>query len=190
MLTYLIVAEIGYMVGGIWLGNAQGITGATYHIMADAMMTSCLFMAVGCFIYKLGDANISSLAGIFKKMPLTTVGFLFGAFSMIGIPPTCGFFSKWFLISGAYQSGNWFFMAALLFSSLINAILFFRIIEVGYFGDLSKGHSHSGREKISEAPMSMVIPTLAIGVLLLGLGLSTNAIVSNIIVHVIPKGIL
>jgi multicomponent Na+:H+ antiporter subunit D len=133
MLTYLVVAEIGYMVGGAWLGNRAGLTGATYHILADAMMTLCLFMAVGCIIYKTKTQTLDGIKGAFKKMPITLACFLLGAFSMIGIPPTCGFFSKWYLLSGAFQAGQWLFFVSLLFSSLVNAILFFRIIEIGYF---------------------------------------------------------
>ena len=60
MLTYLIVAEIGYMVGGAWTGTAAGLTGAIYHIMADGLMTVCLFMAIGSVIYRKGKANLKA----------------------------------------------------------------------------------------------------------------------------------
>ncbi len=188
MLTYLIVAEIGYMVGGIWMGNANGLTGATYHIIADGFMTTCLFMAIGCIIYKVGNGSIESMKGIFKKMPLTMVGFIVGAFSMIGIPPTCGFFSKWYLLTGAFESGNWAFFVALLFSSLINAVLFFRLIEIGFFRSLSEEtpNPHGASESIQEAPAIMTIPLLVVAAFLIGIGLYTNEIVTHVISHVIP----
>jgi multicomponent Na+:H+ antiporter subunit D len=183
MLTYLIVAEIGYMVGGAWLGNANGFTGASYHIIADGFMTLCLFLAVGCIIYKIGDAQISSMKGIFTKMPITMIGFLVGAFSMIGVPPTCGFFSKWYLISGAYEAQAWPFMVALLISSLVNAILFFRIIEVGYFQAMPNEdpEAHPKQQKYNEAPISMLIPLLTTAAILIGIGLYTSEIVTYLI---------
>ena len=183
MLTYLIVAEIGYMVGGAWLGNANGFTGASYHIIADGFMTLCLFLAIGCIIYKVGDASLSSMKGIFTKMPITMVGFLIGAFSMIGIPPTCGFFSKWYLISGAYEASAWAFLVALLISSLVNAVLFFRIIEVGYFQALpsEEPNHHHPKIKRDEAPLTMLIPLLTTAGLLIGIGLYTADIVTYLI---------
>lgn len=192
MLTYIIVAEIGYMVGGVWLANKAGITGATYHIFSDAMMTLCLFMAVGCVLYRAKDRSFESMRGIFRRMPVTMVAFVIGAFAMIGIPPTCGFFSKWYLISGAIQAGHWGFGAALVFSSLINAVMFFRLFEIGYYRkfDENGDHHHDEKIKVEEAPMSMVVPLVIVSISLIVIGLYTNEIVTNLIDFVIPKGVL
>ncbi|MGB6290905.1 MAG: proton-conducting transporter membrane subunit, partial [Desulfobulbales bacterium] len=122
MLTYLIVAEVGYMVGGAWLASSTGLTGAILHIVNDALMTLCLFIFAGIVIYKKGGQQLQDLAGLYKKMPVTMAAFTVGALSMIGVPPTAGFFSKWYLILGAIDAGKYHFMAALLFSSLVNAI--------------------------------------------------------------------
>ena len=149
MLTYVIVAEVGYMVGGVFLANANGLTGAVLHIVNDALMTLCLFLAVAAIIYRQGSVALSSLQGIYHRMPLTMAAFTLGAFAMIGVPPTCGFYSKWYLILGGIDAGHWGFVIALVWSSLINAILFFRIIELGYFGSLADGqhHEHSPAER-------------------------------------------
>jgi multicomponent Na+:H+ antiporter subunit D len=136
MLTYIIVAEIGYMTGGAWVANASGFIGATYHILADGLMTLCLFMAVGAIIYRTGDCSKAAMRNIFQKMPVTAVVFMIGAASIIGVPPTCGFFSKWYLIQGAVEAGAWVFVAALLVASLVAAIMFFRLLEIAFFGDL------------------------------------------------------
>lgn len=172
MLCYLIVAEVGYMVGGVWLGNALGLTGATYHIIADALMTLCLFMAVGCIIYKAKRSDFDAMKGAFRRMPLTMAAFVVGALSMIGIPPTCGFFSKWYLILGAIEAQQFIFLGALLLSSLVNAILFFRLFEIGYFG-----HSEHS-EGIQEAPATMLAPLLIVALLVIGVGLFTQDIVT------------
>lgn len=185
MLSYLIIAEVGYMVGGAWMANHYGMVGAIYHIFSDAFMTLCLFLAASVLIYKTKQTAIAGLAGMYKKMPVTMGAFTVGALSMIGAPPTCGFFSKYYLIRGGIEAGHWEYVAALLFSSLVNAILFFRIIETAYFNPLpgegeSEGHGdHEESEgtQIDEAPASMVAPLVAAAAALLFIGLYNREIV-------------
>lgn len=184
MLTFLIIAEVGYMVGGVWLANEVGVTGTIFHIVSDAFMTLCVFLFAGIVFSKTGGRDIYSLEGLFKKMPLTMVGFLVGAFSLIGIPPTAGFFSKWYLVQGGIQSGNWEYVVALLISSLVNAVLFFRIIEIAYFGkkppeghDHHHGHDHT---RISEASFTMLVPLLSTAAILILIGLYNKEMVSVI----------
>ena len=190
MLTYIIIAEVGYMVGGAWLGNRDGLTGAILHIMNDAVMTLCVFLAVGNLVYKLKSYAFADLSGAFGKMPFTMWAFVAGGLSIIGIPPSCGFFSKWYLISGAIKSGHYEFMAALLFSSLVNVILFFRIIEITYFEPFEDhAHGHHGKN-IDEAPLSALIPLLIVAAGLFVLGFFTSDFVRLIIQFAIPKGIV
>jgi len=191
MLTYIIIAEVGYMVGGAWLGNRAGMTGAILHIANDALMTLCVFLAVGNIVYKAKGHRFEDLQGLFKKMPFTMGGFVIGAISIIGVPPTCGFFSKWYLISGAIQAGQYHFMAALLFSSLVSIVLFFRVIEIGYFEPFSDHHGHDHpAEPMDEAPLSMVVPLLIVAAGLILVGLYTGDIVDHIIRFAIPKGLV
>ncbi len=176
VLTYLIVAEVGYMVGGAWLANEAGMTGAIYHILADALMTLCLFFAIGLVILRTGEHRLIAFRGLFRKMPLTMMGFTVGALSMIGLPPTCGFFSKWYLVEGGIQAGQWGYVIALLFSSLINAVIFFRLIELAYFQDVEVDEDADDDPDmrpavaLQHAPWSMLLPLLvsAAGLLLLG----------------------
>jgi len=190
MLTYIIVAEVGYMVGGFWLGNKAGVTGATLHIINDAAMTLTLFMAVSAIIWKLGSDRFEDLQGLFGKMPFTMTGFVLAALAVIGIPPTCGFFSKWYLITGGIHAGQWAFVAALLFSSLVNAVLFFRIFEIAFFEPFAEGHGHHDHgPALSEAPVTMVVPLLLAALSLIALGLYSGDIVTKLIQLAIPAGI-
>ena len=110
-----------------------------------------------------------------------------GALSIIGIPPTCGFFSKWYLISGGIAAGHWGFVAALLFSSVVMAIVFFRLFEIGYF---KSGHDQEVVPLGSnEAPKSMVFPLLIVAVSLIGIGLYTNELVRTVIRFALPEGL-
>ena len=182
MLTYLIIAEVGYMVGGAWLGNYAGMVGATYHILSDAAMTFCLFLAAGILIHRTGEARMDAFNGAFKKYPLTMIGFTIGALAMIGLPPTCGFFSKFYLIKGGIEAGQWGFVVALLISSLVNAVIFFRIFERAYFPkELQVGFDHVADPDaqptsiLGRVPNTMLIPLLisAASLLLIGLGNQT-----------------
>jgi multicomponent Na+:H+ antiporter subunit D len=187
MLTYIIVAEVGYMVGGAWLGNRAGLTGAVLHIVNDALMTLCAFLVVGNIVYKVKGYAFEDLKGLFSKMPFTMGAFVIGALSIIGVPPTCGFFSKWYLISGAIQAGHYGFMVALIFSSLVNVILFFRIIEIGYYEPFSDHHGHDHpAEPMAEAPLTMLVPLYIVAAGLILVGLYTGNIVNHIIQFVIP----
>jgi multicomponent Na+:H+ antiporter subunit D len=112
---------------------------------------------------------------------------------MIGVPPTCGFFSKWYLILGAIEAGRWGFMIALIFSSLVNAVLFFRVIEVAFFeerGGHGGGHgSGHDAEPVDEAPLTMLIPLLVVAGALIAIGLGTGEIVESVIRFTVPAGI-
>ncbi|MEA3470872.1 MAG: monovalent cation/H+ antiporter subunit D family protein, partial [Thermodesulfobacteriota bacterium] len=190
MLCYIIVAEVGYMVGGIGLANSVAIKGVVLHIMNDVVMTLGLFTVAGIISFKMRSHNLSDFEGLFKKMTFTMTAFVVVALSIIGVPPTCGFFSKWYLIQGSVIAGNWIFVVAILFSSLINIVLFFRIIEIGYYSfdsSVSHGHGNDGDSVISEAPVSMLVPTLVVAVIILLIGLYNQSIITNIIQYAVPK---
>ena len=190
MLTYLIIAEVGYMVGGVWLANAQGMTGAILHIVNDALMTLCLFLAVSAIAYRTGGLDFEQLRGLYRRMPVTMAALTVGALSMIGVPPTCGFFSKWYLILGGIEAGQWLYVGALIFSSLVNAVLFFRIIEIAYFRTPQAGHAGHGHEvdTLREAPAAMLQPLVLAAASLIGVGLATGPLVQHVIRIALPGG--
>jgi len=194
MLSYIIIAEVGYIVMGVSVGNRMGFTGAVLHILNDAFMMACLFLAVGAIEYKTGSRSLNDFSNLYKKMPLTMAAFTIGGLSIVGIPPTCGFFSKWYLVIGAIDSQNWVFAAALLLSSLLTAVIFFKILVRIYFGDSSESHPStpgtlgSLDPSFNEAPLSMLLPTgiMAIGVLTLGF--FSGKIISSVIQFTVPGG--
>jgi multicomponent Na+:H+ antiporter subunit D len=190
MLCYILIAEVGYMVGGLGVANTIAIRGAILHILNDAVMTAGLFIVAGIIMHKIKDRRLSDFEGLFQRMPFTMSAFVVCALSMIGVPPTCGFFSKWYLIQGAMLAGEWPFVAALLGSSLINVILFFRIIEVGYAFQSPMPTLHHTRQsagRIDEAPLSMLIPAMGIAAAILLIGFCNRAIVAHIIDFALPR---
>jgi multicomponent Na+:H+ antiporter subunit D len=192
ILVYIIVAEVGYMVGGLWIGNRISISGSILHIVNDAAMTLCVFLAAVSLRFTLKGDSFTALRGSFRKMPYTMAGLVVGGLSIIGVPPTCGFFSKWYLISGALAAGTYHFVVALLLSSLINVVLFFRIFEIGHFEPFPGKDSHHGQKAItiSESPLSMVAMLLLVSVGLIALGLFSSDLMTRIILPSIPAGVL
>ncbi|MDO8785768.1 MAG: monovalent cation/H+ antiporter subunit D family protein [Syntrophales bacterium] len=192
MLSYVLIAEVGYIVMGISLANRMGFTGAILHILNDAFMMTCLFLVAGAVMYKVGTRNICCFGGLHRKMPFTMAAFTIAALSIIGIPPTCGFFSKWYLILGAIDAQKWIFAAVLLFSSLLTAVVFFRVIETIYFKPSEAVHAHNGgsHEEIvrDEVPLSMLIPIFVLVAGILVLGVFSGKIISNVIQFAVPAG--
>jgi len=195
MLAFIVVSEVGYMVGGAWLGNRLGMTGAVLHLVNDAVMTFCVFLAAGCIFHKVRGTAFEDLQGLFKKMPWTMAALAAGALAIIGVPPTCGFFSKWYLIRGAIDAGQWVFVVGLLFSSLVNVVLFFRLFEIAFFEPMAEGHGHGGHGHapavaLAEAPLSMLLPLIAAALGLVALGLATGPLVKYVITPILPAGLV
>ncbi len=182
MLTYIIVSEIGYIVGGAWLANRTAMSGAILHIVNDTVMTFCIFLAVGAISKNIGTVRIDNLSGLFSKMPFTMAGFVAGALSIIGVPPTCGFFSKWYLILGALKAGSYSFVAALIISSLINVALFFRIFESAFFTTphVSSSYGHTA-VVIKESSVNTMIPLLVTAAGLVAMGIFSGLIMNRVI---------
>ena len=203
MLGYLIVAEVGYMVGGIWIYNYYGLIGSIFHIISDACMTLCLFLGAGIILRKCKTTHFDGLRGLFAKMPLTMAGFFVGGFSIIGLPPTCGFFSKWYLITGGMVSERWEYMIVLMFSTMVMVVLFFRLIErihlaVSESGtNLGKGHGDLGlseeQTRFDEAPLVMLIPLLISASVVILIGIYNQDVVNQIEVFLqsydLPTGV-
>lgn len=171
MLAYSSIAQIGYVGIGIAIGNFYGLLGAVLHIINHSFMKSGLFFCVGGIRYKYGVYALDRVGQIYRKMPKTAVVIVVSALSMVGIPPTAGFFSKWYLALGAAQAGSYAYIAVLVISSLLNAIYFFGLLE-HIFMDEDPDSEELHPETKRELPWKMMVPIAlcGIGVLALGLG--------------------
>ncbi|MDP1808084.1 MAG: proton-conducting transporter membrane subunit [Actinomycetota bacterium] len=202
MLAYSSVAQIGYVMLGISLLTPFGLTGGVLHIFNHALMKGSLFLAAGVIIHQTGLRNLEDLSGIGKRLPLTMTAFTLSAFSMIGIPPFVGFFSKLYLALGALQAGrsgyisHWSaygIVAALIVSGLLNIVYYAPIIIRGWFGkpvaDSGPAHTHghghattatahdgghSVKIRRVEPSWLMLVPMLALAFATLVFGLDIN----------------
>jgi multicomponent Na+:H+ antiporter subunit D len=180
MLAYSSVGQIGYIVLGAALANHTALAGSILHILNHALMKGALFMVVGCVVYRTGAQDIRQLYGMGRKMPLTMGAFTVAALSMIGVPLTVGFVSKWYLAVGALEADRWYIVPVILLSSLLTAVYFWRIIEGIYFGgretaDAREGMNEPVRDRggVGEAPAGMLAPMLVMAALCVFFGTMT-----------------
>lgn len=187
MLAYSSVAQIGYIAVGLAIGSVYGLIGAVLHVVNHAFMKSSLFMVIGGIQYRFGEFRISQLGQIHKKMPLTVVTLCIAALGMIGIPPTGGFFSKWYIMLGAMTTQQYIYVAVLVISSLLNAVYFFRVMEnvfVNKDPQLKEVNPPAGK---LELPLQMLIPIVVMGLGILVLGFCNASIVDGIIKLGLPE---
>ncbi len=133
LLAFSSVAQIGYMVLGIALASSAGLAAGLIHVFNHAIIKVTLFLCVANIIYYTGTDSISKLAGIGKKMPFTVAMLVIAGLSLIGVPLTAGFISKWFLIDAVIAKDLWLLVVLVVFSSILAVVYIWKIVEVAYF---------------------------------------------------------
>jgi multicomponent Na+:H+ antiporter subunit D len=173
MLSYVIIAEIGYIIGGIGVANTTALKGAIFHIVNDAMMMACLFLVAGLVVYRTNGHRIADFKGIFRTMPFTA--------------------SIFTVLLGGIEANQWGFVAALLVSTLISVALFFRIFDKGLYTHVQEngpdGKGSADNPNAGEAPLSMLLPAFALALAILLVGIYNQVIVNQVIRFAVPTGL-
>ena len=172
MLAYSSVSNVGYIVLGIGLApfTSLGLTPAMMHIINHAMIKGCMFMAACAFIYRLDIWDIRTFTGLGRRMPLTCFTLIIAALAMIGMPPSAGFVTKWYLIQASLEAGRYVFVGVIFFSTLLMIVYFWRVIEIMYIRPVESG-DEATNIKTCEAPLSMLIPCMILGFLTFFMGI-------------------
>lgn len=168
MLAYSSLAQIGYMVLGISFASVTGLTGGIVHLFNHALTKGGLFLAMGCVAMRVGSTKLEDMRGLGKTMPVTMFLWVLGGLSLIGVPATAGFVSKWYLVGAALEAGHWPVAVLILLSSLLAVIYVWRVVEVAYFRD------PPAETSVREAPAAMLIPTCVLIGAVLFFGLQTT----------------
>jgi multicomponent Na+:H+ antiporter subunit D len=176
MLAYSSVAQIGYIILGISLASTAGVAAGMLHLFNHAIIKGALFLAMGCVFLRLGSVELKDMHGLARQMPWTMAAFVVGGLSLVGVPLTAGFISKWYLVSAALADGYWPLAVLVLVSSLLALMYIWRVVEAAYFhGPVAAMH------RVKEAPLSMLIPVwLLIGA---NLYVGMNASLISAIAH-------
>lgn len=170
-LAYSTVSQLGYILLGIVLLNKNSFVGSMLHLINHAVIKITLFFCAGAIMYTTGKTEIGQIKGIGRQMPITMWCFAISSVSLIGIPPTNGFVSKWFLAQGALVEGKIAFPAILLLSALLTAMYLLPVVTAAFF---KKGDNVISLNK--EAPKKLLIPIVCITVITVFLGLFPNPI--------------
>jgi multicomponent Na+:H+ antiporter subunit D len=184
MLAYSSVAQIGYIALGLGLGSTYALIGAVLHIVNHACMKSCLFLVSSNLETRGHGLSIKSFgAALRREMPLTSAAFAIAAISMIGLPPTAGFFSKWYLLLASFEANQWPFVIVILVSSLLNAVYFFRVLERMYLG--GKDEPAEFRE-VGGRPFLLTFSPVTLALSLFVLGLGSGYLVTHVLLPMVP----
>ncbi len=157
-LAYSTVSQLGYISLGVLLASESGIIGSALHIAMHAFGKITLFFCAGAILVAVHKSEVSQMRGLARQMPLTMAAFFIGSLSIIGLPPTGGMWSKWYLMLGALETEMLVLMVVLMVSSLLNIAYLLSIPVRAFFpGETEESATSSA---ISEAPLPSL---LAIG---------------------------
>jgi len=166
LLAYHSISQIGYVILGIGLGTPLGILGGLYHLLNHASFKSLLFLTAGAVEYRTGTRDLKEMGGLRQKMPVSAGASLVGSFSIAGVPPFNGFFSKLIIIIACVEARHYGLAVACVLVSILTLASFMKVQRYGFFGVL--------REKwkeIKEVPLSMQLAMILLALSCLGLSL-------------------
>lgn len=157
LLAFSTIGQLSYIVLGVGLLSPKGMTGGILHIAMHAFGKITLFFCAGAIFVATGKRNISEMVGIGKRMPLTMAAFFIASLSIIGLPPTGGFWSKWYLVLGSLEAHQIAVLVVLLTSSLLNAAYFMPVVYKAFF---CTPQESMFEDKVQEAPAFCLVPLM------------------------------
>lgn len=166
ILAYSTISNMGYIYLGLGLTSYSGMVGGVIHIFEHGLTKTLLFLSAGAIIYRTGSQKLSDLEGVGHKMPVTATAMAIGIVSIIGFPPTNGFVGKWLITIGAIQAGKTNLAVIMLFGTLPILLCFLKVANIIFFKPLS-----AKMVDVREVPLSMCIPMVLLGGLLLLFGI-------------------
>ncbi|TBR17520.1 NADH-quinone oxidoreductase subunit L [bacterium] len=143
IIAYSTISQIGFIFFGLSVGGNMAIAGALLLILVHGIGKAGLFLCAGIVEQNTKIKDITKLGGLIRTMPITAVSFLLCAFSIMGIPPFGGFFSKYLLFAGSFNSGHFIISFVFLFGAFLTILYLFRVFSLVFMGE-SKINSKEG----------------------------------------------
>jgi multicomponent Na+:H+ antiporter subunit D len=158
LFAYSSIAQIGYMIIGIGIGTSLGLQGTLLHLFNHALMKGALFLALAAVVYRIGSTDRACFNGLAKHMPWTMAAVVIAGLSLIGVPLTVGFISKWYLVLASLQSGLWLVAILIVIGSLLAVYYVWALVESAYFGKADPSLNSASSPPIKEAPLGLLLP--------------------------------
>jgi multicomponent Na+:H+ antiporter subunit D len=184
MFAYGGISHIGLILIGVSIGNPTGFAGGVFYLINDAVMQAALFFLAGTAIYQYGIRTIDDLGRLRGQAPWITGALIIMAMSMVGFPPTGGFFGKWYIILGALEAQDYFAVGAVVVSTLLTLAYFIKLFE-RIFRD---SHLPAVMNPL-EAPLSLKVSVGAVSAAIIMLGLFSDPIVGFLLDTALPTGL-
>ena len=169
LFAYSSVAQIGYIMLGLSFDSVTGLTATVVHLFNHGLTKSAIFMLLGGMALAVGGTSIAHARGLAQRMPLTSFGIVLCGLSLIGVPGTAGFVSKWYLILAALERGQWWLVLLIVLSSLLAVTYVWRFVETAYFQA-----PPAAAPAVREPPWSMRLPTALLVAATVYFGLDTD----------------
>ena len=166
LFAYSSVAQIGYILLGASLVSVAGLTASVVHMFNHGLAKGTVFLAIACLATRYTNLRMDNIAGAAKHMPWTMAAFVVAGLSLVGVPGTAGFISKWYLLSAALEEGTvgWILVAAIIVSSLMAMAYVWRVIETAYFGVQANGNEPvvTNTQAVIDSPREAPIALLSV----------------------------
>jgi proton-translocating NADH-quinone oxidoreductase chain N len=178
MLAYSSIGQIGLIVFALGIATTEGIRGGLFQIVSHALSKSLLFLTVGYMIYRTNSTEISSIAGLGKRMPCTCLAFTIGAFSLVGMPPFVGFPGKFMVVRAALAHEQQLFtvlIALVLTGTVVEVAYFFRVVQTAYFKKPEKDDLLQGEKQ--KAPFYALTPIIGLCALIILFGVYPEPVI-------------
>jgi len=174
LFAYSSVGQIGYIILGLSFDSVHGLTATVVHLFNHGVTKGAIFMLLGGVALVMGGTSLARIQGLGQRMPLTSFGIVLCGLSLIGVPGTVGFVSKWYLILAALERGQWWLVFLIVLSSLLAAAYVWRFVEAAYFREPRKDTGDA-----VAVPWSMALPAGLLVAATVWFGLDTSFTVGS-----------
>jgi proton-translocating NADH-quinone oxidoreductase chain N len=166
IIAYSTISQISFILLGISLGSQIGLVGGLLYILMHSLAKAGLFLCAGIVEKKMHTKDITRLGGLASAMPLTALAFLVCSFSLMGVPPLGGFFSKFFVLSGAAESGNWLILGLFIASAIMTILYLCRVFMKVFMGEVKTALVREGSPVMVAGVLALAVLSLISGILI------------------------
>lgn len=166
IIAYSTISQIGFIFMGLSMGSALGLAGALLFILMHGLAKAGLFLSAGIVEQNTKIRDITKMGGLAKTMPITAIAFIFCAFSVMGIPPFGGFFSKYMVLAASLRSGHYWICAMFFMGAVLTILYLMRVFYLVFMGPLKTAGEKEGSRVMVFTVALFAVLSLAAGFLI------------------------